>query len=182
MNVLDAKPCPPQVERDRDLHEELLHRAAAEDVVEDSQAGDGQAAEEECEGAAAVGVEDAAEARRVEDEREQGRVESGDDCNATEARHARGMHLARARDVIEQTATARESPDHRYQRSAHEGRAGEGDDLGPQGIPPVSDVEPLTPIRQLTQGNDCVKRLDFEPHELFYSVNRRTLRAQMESD
>src|SRR5438128_4007416 len=116
MNVLNAEPCPPQVERDRYLHEELLHRAAAEDIVEDSQARDGQAAEQECKGAAAVGVEDAAQARRVENEREQRRVESGDDCNATEARHARGMHLARARDVIEQTATARESPDHRYQR------------------------------------------------------------------
>src|SRR5207245_7908436 len=99
MNVLDSEPRPPQVERDRDLDEELLHRAAAEDVVEDSQPGDGQAAEDECKGAAAVGVEDAAEARRVEDERKQRRVESGDDCNAAEARHPRGMHLARARDV-----------------------------------------------------------------------------------
>src|SRR5207245_6370118 len=104
MDILDAEACPPEGQRDCDLHEELLHRAAAENIVKDSQAGDGQAAEEECKGAAAVGVEDAAQARRVEDEREQRRVESGDDCNATEAWHARGMHLARARDVIEQTA------------------------------------------------------------------------------
>src|SRR5256885_2261578 len=127
MDVLDPEARKPQVHRYRDLDEELLHRAAAEDVVEDAQAGDGEAAEEEREGAGAVGVEDAAESRRIEDEREERRIEAGDDGNAAKAGNADGMHFARAGDLIEQPAAMRKAPDRWNERGTHECRAKERD-------------------------------------------------------
>src|SRR6185369_7520564 len=136
----DAEARPPEVEGDRDLDGELLHRAAAEDVVEDAQARDGEAAEEEGEGAASVGVEDAAEARRVEDEREKRRVESGDDGDAAQARDARGMHLPRVRDVIEEAAASSEPGDHRNERAADECGGNECYKLRTQRPPSVPDV------------------------------------------
>src|SRR6266478_4196152 len=118
------------------FHEELLHRARAEDVVEDAEGRDGKTAEEEGERAARVSVEEAAEPGRIEDEREKGCVETSNDCNTAQTRNTRGVHLARAGDLVEQSVATREARNRRNKRAADKGSAEEAHELRSQSAPP----------------------------------------------
>jgi len=65
MDLLDPEPRPPQIQGDADLHDELLHRPRAEDVVEEPEPRDRETAEEERKGPARLGVEQAADASGI---------------------------------------------------------------------------------------------------------------------
>ena len=117
---VDAEAGPIKCAGDGELGEEFLAGARAANVVVQAEPADGDAADEEGEGAVRVGVEDSAHAAGFEKQGQERCVEAGGDGDAAQARDGAAVNLAGRYVVVEQVVLERESPHEWRQQTRHQ--------------------------------------------------------------